>query len=53
MLRGVAVSAGTHDVTLDFAPADIKLGRLISRISLVLVILGFAPAAYAKLRARP
>jgi hypothetical protein len=38
VLRGVQVSGGIHELTLDFEPADIALGSLISKIATLLVL---------------
>ncbi|MFB0516679.1 MAG: YfhO family protein [Candidatus Neomarinimicrobiota bacterium] len=52
ILRGLEVPAGRHEITMDFEPADYRLGRLISRICLLLIVLGFIPAGIEKVRAR-
>ncbi|MBA7630325.1 MAG: YfhO family protein [Calditrichaeota bacterium] len=52
ILRGIMVLAGTHEITMDFEPADVRLGRLISSLSLLLIVLGFIPAAVILVRSR-
>ena len=52
ILRGVMVPAGTHEVTLDFEPRDVRQGQLISRLALLLIVLGFVPGAVTKLGGR-
>jgi len=52
VLRGIMVPAGTHEITMDFEPADVRLGRLISNLSLLLIVLGFIPAAVSIMRSR-
>ena len=50
ILRGVVVPSGSHDIALDFAPGDYRLGRLLGRVSLLLIVLGFMPAAVREAR---
>lgn len=52
ILRGVMVPAGTHEVTLDFEPPDVRQGQWISRLALLLIVFGFIPEAVMKLRHR-
>ncbi len=52
ILRGVMIPAGTHEIAMDFEPADVRLGRLISNLSLLLIVLGFIPAAVSMMRSR-
>ena len=52
ILRGVMIPAGTHEITMDFEPMDVRLGRLISNLSLLLIVLGFIPAAVSVIRSR-
>ena len=52
ILRGVVVPSGTHDIALDFAPGDYRLGLLLGRLSLLLIGLGFLPGAVREIRKR-
>jgi uncharacterized membrane protein YfhO len=52
ILRGIMVPSGTHEITMDFEPADVRLGRWISNLSLLLIVLGFIPAAVILVRSR-
>lgn len=48
VLRGIMVPAGVHEVVMTFRPFDRRLGSIISRISLLLILLGLAPGAIFK-----
>lgn len=50
ILRGVIVPAGTHELTMDFEPKDVRLGRWISNLCLLVIGLGFIPGAVTRLR---
>ncbi|UCH62341.1 MAG: YfhO family protein [Fidelibacterota bacterium] len=52
ILRGIVVPTGTHEIAIDFEPADVRLGRIISNLSLLLIMLGFIPAAVILVRSR-
>ncbi|UCD38031.1 MAG: YfhO family protein [Fidelibacterota bacterium] len=52
IMRGVSVPGGTHEVVMKFRPSDWRWGRLLSRLSLLLVVLGFVPAAVQRIRTR-
>ena len=52
VLRGVVLPAGDHELTLDFEPADVKLGMLLGRLALVLVLASFVPAILLRVRLR-
>ena len=44
VLRGVELPAGEHELTLDFEPADVRLGRLLGRLALLAILASFFPA---------
>ena len=46
VLRGVIVPQGSHQLTLDFEPADVRLGLMVSRLALLLILAAFAPSLY-------
>ena len=48
VLRGVVVPPGSVRLTLDFEPQDVRLGMMISRLALLLLLLAFAPSLYAR-----
>ena len=50
ILRGVMVPPGSHTVTLDFEPADMRYGRWIIRLALLAIILRFMPDAIIRFR---
>ena len=50
ILRGVIVPVGTHELTMDFEPKDVRLGRWISNLCLLVIGLGFIPGAVTRLR---
>jgi hypothetical protein len=50
ILRGVALPSGNLRLTLDFEPADVRWGRTISRLSMLIILLSFTPLALARLR---
>ena len=50
ILRGVVVPRGSHQLTLDFEPQDVRVGMMISRVALLLILSAFAPALYARAR---
>ncbi len=52
ILRGVIVPAGTHELTMDFEPNDVRQGRWISNLCLLVIGLGFIPGAVTRLRPR-
>jgi hypothetical protein len=48
LLRGVMVPAGEHELVMEFDPSDWRIGRLISWISLLIVVLGLIPGTISK-----
>jgi len=52
ILRGVLAPEGVHTVTFDFEPGDIRLGRWISNLSLILIVMGFIPALVQRVKER-
>ena len=52
VLRGVVVPSGSVQLTLDFEPEDVRLGLLISRSALLLLLLAFAPSLYSRYKGR-
>ncbi len=52
VLRGVVLPAGEHELSLDFEPADVRLGMLLGRLALVAVLASFGPAILPWIRRR-
>ncbi|MEE9466173.1 MAG: hypothetical protein V3W14_11450, partial [Candidatus Neomarinimicrobiota bacterium] len=52
ILRGIMVPAGRHSVSFDFEPSDLRLGRWITRLAMLVVVLGFVPAVVVRIKER-
>jgi uncharacterized membrane protein YfhO len=48
MLRGVALPAGAHEITLEYRPASWQLGRLVSLMALASCFVLLALTVYPK-----
>jgi hypothetical protein len=48
LLRGIMVPAGEHEVVMTFKPTDWRVGKFLSRFSLLVILLGLAPGAISK-----
>lgn len=48
LLRGVMIPAGEHELVMEFDPSDWRIGKLISQMSLVIIVLGLVPGLLSK-----
>ena len=52
VLRGIVMTEGTYDLTLDFEPDDLRMGLIYSRLATITVFAAMLPALVGFIRRR-